>query len=250
MADNNRIGAVTWLVLLLGLVTTALGVAYGVATTPSGPATTAIVNTMAAAIVGSLGAGIVGAALSMVITRVIDRARTQDFATVLSRSLTARFISSSEELDAIRGDWHHYHLTSMDGRSVWRYTRHRLDRSPEINSIQTYVDVTDARGDKHRYNVEAGVRGTKGILLLQRARGGTSSEAVEIFPSLTKAFPHHPLRHRRLRSMGRHQRGWKDRFEPSPHCPCRPNRNGQRNTLRRTRSTLAARLRRTPCHTR
>lgn len=188
MEDNNRIGAVSWLVLLLGLVTTALGVAYGVATTPSGPATTAIVNTMAAAIVGSLGAGIVGAALSMVMTRVVDRARTQDLATVLSRSLTARFISSDEELDAIRGDWHHYHLTSMDGSPVWRYARLRLDRSPEINSLQTYVDVTDARGGKHRYNVEAGVRGTKGIILLQRARASTSSEAVEIFPGLTKAF--------------------------------------------------------------
>jgi hypothetical protein len=164
---------IVWLILLLGLVTTALGVAYG---------------GVVAAIISSLGAGIVGAVLSILVARASDRNSVDEISAMLSRSFNARLLSEANELRLVSGDWHHYHLTSVDGRLVWLYTFHRLDDSLATNSMRTRIDVLDSTGEAFPYEVEVGIRGDKGILLLRGLRGGVSSEAVEVIPGFARAF--------------------------------------------------------------
>ncbi len=194
MKPTGRLDLTVWLILLLGLVTTALGVAYGVATAPAGSASAGSVpETIVAAIVGSLGAGVVGAALSMVIARSADREGHDDLVARLARTLGARFGSEEADLQLLRADWHHYHVTAIDGRYVWRYQLLRLRRPTGTGALQGRVEVGDGRGHVFEYRVEAGVRGSQAILLFTSPDAGTGSESTEVFPELlTNGYrPHH-----------------------------------------------------------
>jgi hypothetical protein len=189
----GRLDLTIWLVLLLGLVTTALGVAYGVATTPAGTLRGSVPESIVSvsAIVSSLGAGVVGAALSMVIARSADRDGREDLLAQLSRVLGAGFSSDETDLRPLRADWHHYHVTALDGRYVWRYQLIRLSRSPSVGSLRSWLEVGDGKGHVLEYLVEAGVRGSHAILLFTVA-GGVGYESTEVLPQLlTRGYRSH-----------------------------------------------------------
>lgn len=179
----RRTDLVVWLTLLLGLVTTAFGVAYGVATTPSsGPGQSARDGVLAA-VVGSLGAGVVGAALSIVITRVAIRDSREGLLSALSRTLDAKFTSNEDNLRLLRRQWHHYHVTTLNGKYVWLHQFWRLDRVPGISSLQMLHEVPDGDGQPFQYLLEAGIRGTYAVLLIT-SEDSAGGQAIEILPHL------------------------------------------------------------------
>jgi len=185
---RRRADVPVWLVLGLGIVTTGLGVAYAVAATPAGVSVPDVGDGVVAGILSSLGAGVVGAALSIILTRPSDREVGSDLVAVVANSLNARFVSAAENLELVRKDWHHYHVTSLGGTFVWRYIRTRLDQSAAENSLDGRVNVADAGGRMHDYTVEAGVRGTHGILFISGRTGGPGAGSTEVFPGLTRAY--------------------------------------------------------------
>ncbi|MEV2241085.1 hypothetical protein [Micromonospora sp. NPDC049891] len=180
MSKRNDI--VLWLVLALGLVTTGLGVAYGVATAGSGTADQSVSNGVIAAVVGALGAGIVGAAMSTGISRLADRDGRDDLGAMLRRTLDARFVSPEDALAQLRATWHHYHVTTLNDRLVWRHMRWRFDRPQSIGSITATISVPDGLGRNLAYTVEAGVRGGHAVMLITADTSGSSAQATEIFP--------------------------------------------------------------------
>ncbi|MFI6133267.1 hypothetical protein [Micromonospora sp. NPDC051141] len=180
MSKRNDI--VLWLLLALGLVTTGLGVAYGIATAGSSASRQSVSNGVIAAVVGALGAGIVGAATSIAISRLADRDGRDDLGAMLRRTLGARFVSSEDALPQLRATWHHYHVTTLEGRLVWRHMRWSLDGPQRISSITVKIDVPDGLGRTLAYSVEAGIRGGHAVLLITAETGGASAQATEIFP--------------------------------------------------------------------
>jgi hypothetical protein len=191
-SPHGRLDLTVWLVLLLGLVTTALGVAYGVATMPAATPGASLPQSIVSAIVGSLGAGVVGAALSIVITRSADRDRREDLVAHLSQTLGARFSSDEADIQALHADWHHYHVTAIDGRYVWRYLFIRFSRSPAVGSLQTWLEADDGKGHVLEYLVEAGIRGSHAILLLTSTTGGVGDESTAVLPHLlTRSYRSH-----------------------------------------------------------
>ncbi|OLB81395.1 MAG: hypothetical protein AUI14_03570 [Actinobacteria bacterium 13_2_20CM_2_71_6] len=162
----------------MGLAVTALGVVYGAATL-SGYTNISPLDGVIATTVGALGAGTVGAALSILIARVADREGRADLLSIVSRSLDAQFRSRPEDLARLRHEWHHYHITSIDGRRVWRHTLLRLDVVPQVGSLQHHHDVTDGKNPL-AYVVEAGVRGNHAIFLIEGTSGDHDTQATEI----------------------------------------------------------------------
>jgi hypothetical protein len=172
---------VVWLTFGLGLVTTALGVAYAVAV-PTG-AHSSVPNQVMAAVIGSLGAGVVGAALSMLIGNLADRGGREDLLRLLSRALGARFTSDEGDLSLLRADWHHYHVTTVGGRYVWRHIRYHLDQwSAATGSLRYQHKVTDGQGHAYAFTAEAGIRGSHLIILINGSRAEIGAQSSEIFP--------------------------------------------------------------------
>lgn len=188
---RRRADVIVWLTLSLGLVTTALGVAFAVAA-PEKPSS--ISNQVVATVIGSLGAGVVGAALSIMIANLADRDGREDLIANLSQMLGARFTSDDSELSLLRTDWHHYHVTTVRGRYVWRYISYRADRwLTAPGSLHYHHRVTDGEGHKYEFFSEVGIRGSHLVLLANGSHGEIGAQASEIFPLfLIHGYrPHH-----------------------------------------------------------
>lgn len=185
LTGRQPVDRAIWLVLMLGLVTTALGVVYGIATASSGQGTRgSTIHTMVAAVIGSLGAGAVGAALSIVLTKVADREGRDNLMLGLSHLIGARFTSDDAALKLLRGCWHHYHVTSQDGRYLWRYLQLRFDHWPIVGAAGTWFTISDAGGHSLDYFAEAGVRGNHVVLLMNGRDAGVGAQATEVFPTM------------------------------------------------------------------
>lgn len=172
----------TWLALALGLVTTALGFAYGIATAQA-VADGAVLHGISAAVIGSLGAGIVGAAANTLLAEPPDAARLRVLVDELTRIMRATMRSDEAQLRIMRRLWHHYHVTSMDEHLVWRYMRLPLDGLPGNGVLELPVMI---KGDHHQiqYAMEAGVRGQNVVLNFSSETAGPGAGSCEVFPAL------------------------------------------------------------------
>jgi hypothetical protein len=169
---------VVWLTFGLGLVTTAFGVAYAVATPRS-----SVPNEVLAAVIGSLGAGVVGAALSVLITNAADRDGREDVVRTLTQMLGARFTSDDNELSLLRADWHHYHVTAVGGLYVWRYIRYRSDQWSSVTGSLRYEHaISDGQGHSYRFTSEVGVRGGHLVIMANGSAGEVGAQSTEIYP--------------------------------------------------------------------
>ncbi len=182
-AHLKRSTATIWLTLMLGLATTAFGVTYSLAAMPNQPPGSSLSNTIVAATIGALGAGVVGAALSIAITHASDRAGREDLLTQLSRTVGARFSSDEAMVRDLRTDWHHYHVTVVEGRAVWRYMFLRFSRLPGVGMLQARTTANDGHGHELNYLAEAGVRGSQ-LVLLFTTENGVGDECTEVFPQV------------------------------------------------------------------
>jgi hypothetical protein len=103
-----------------------------------------------------------------------------------------RFSSDEADLRPLRTDWHHYHLTALDGRYVWRYLVFAMSRSTGPGHLETTIETGDGKGHVLVYRVEGGVRGGQLVLLLTSPGGGVGSESTEVFPQvLTHGYRTH-----------------------------------------------------------
>jgi hypothetical protein len=79
--------------------------------------------------------------------------------------------SDEHELHPARKDWHHYYMAEVAGALEWSYQRYRFDRSTAIGSIATDSPIRDLQGHEHAYRTEAGVRGSRLIVMDTRSTG-------------------------------------------------------------------------------
>lgn len=178
---RRRADVVVWLTFGLGVVTTAFGVGFAVSN--SNGTRTSVPEQVVAAVIGSLGAGVVGAALSILIANLADRDGRDDITRLLAHMLGARFTSDDSELSLLRTNWHHYHITTVDGRYVWRYVQYRSDRwSTVVGSLRYHHRVTDGQSHAYEFDSEVGIRGSHLLILSNGSHGELGAQATEIFP--------------------------------------------------------------------
>jgi hypothetical protein len=187
MADPSRTArqspvSVVWLILVLGIVTTALGIAYAAATHD-----TSVADQIIAGLFISAGSSIGGASISLLVVSASGQDTIEEVRETIASSLRSKFVSDEKALQCIRREWHHYHVTEVDAGLVWSYHRYRFDRSVSVGSIEVEAPVIDAAGREHLYRAEAGMRGSR-LMIIDRRSTGTEQPAIHIYPDMAEAY--------------------------------------------------------------
>lgn len=170
-----------WLILFLGVVMTGFGITYAAATAPKSGQGPSLLNDVISGLLTAVGGGIVGATISLLVTGSSDRDTLQKIRSVVEDSLQSTLISEESSLIPVRRRWHHYFVTTIDERNVWQYERYDFDLSLTVGSVVIAITVESTAGLKIKYQVEAGVRGDR-LIILSTMIGGDEPVFTEIYP--------------------------------------------------------------------
>ncbi|GAA4020033.1 hypothetical protein OG252_43220 [Streptomyces sp. NBC_01352] len=169
-----------WLILALGIVTTGFGVAFAAAAVDDN-GHMSLPNQEISGVLTALGGGIVGAVISIMVARASDRETLQHMTNVLEESLTSSLRSENARLASARHPWHHYFLTTLRGRNVWRYEQYPFHLSAHVGSLAVEIDVQSDSGLTNKYLVEAFIRHER-LAVVSRKIGDAATVFVEIYP--------------------------------------------------------------------
>ena len=170
-----------WLILFLGVVMTGFGIAYAAATTPKAGGTASVPNDITSGLLSAVGGGIVGATISLLVTGSADRDTLRKIRSVVEDSLTSTLLSEESSLEPVRQTRHHYYVTTIKNRDVWRYERYHFDLSLGVSSVTVAISVKDASGRILRYRLEAGVRGDR-LIIFSSMLNGQEPVFTEVYP--------------------------------------------------------------------
>jgi len=168
-----------WLVALLGVTITALGVLVQAGTSER-------MAIMFAGTVSALGGAIVGAAVSLYIAAGDGRDTLRSIRELLAESLPAKVTSVESDLARLRKPWHVYHQTRFGGAIVWRYTFYPFDRDRAVGSVSAFV--TEPEFDREPvYRAEAAVRGHR-MFYIETAQEGNEPPTIGVLPSFAGPY--------------------------------------------------------------
>ena len=180
--------AMLGLASLLGVVTTALGIAYSIASAGSAGHQSSTSGQIIGGILIAFGSAVVGAVVSQFVTRQTGQDVLEDVRAVIAESLKNSFTSSDESLEPLRRDWYHYHLTGIGGKFVWRHDLYRFQRSASVGCLVATISVRDETSRlQHQYRLEGGVRGTR-FIIMQTRINGTELPVIQVFPNMAESF--------------------------------------------------------------
>jgi hypothetical protein len=175
-----------WLILALGIVTTGFGVAFAAAAIDD-HGRVSLPSQEVSGVLTAIGGGIVGAVISIMVARASDRETLQHMTNVLEESLTSTLRSDNGRLASVRYPWHHYFLTTLRGKHVWRYEKYPFHLSAHVGSLAVEIDVRTDSGLTFKYLVEAFVRHER-LIVVSRKAGDESNVFVEVYPQFSGEF--------------------------------------------------------------
>lgn len=177
--DDGEGSARAWLILALGIATTGFGVSFAAATEDDGKIS--LVNQEISGVLTAVGGGIVGAVISILVARASNQETLHRMTRVLEDSLTSTLRSDNARLAPARHLWHHYFVTTVRGKTVWRYEQYPFHLSAHVGSLAVEIDVESDMGLVNKYVVEAFVRHERLIVVSHKARD-ESNVFVEVYP--------------------------------------------------------------------
>ena len=145
--------------------------------------------------VQSLTIGLLSFIISLLLN-VINRTAQQEgkFLDILgfSRSLfresefqilldTIGFASDEDRIKDYRKKWHHYHVTKMGNKFIWRHAIFDFSRINIKGRLSGEVVFTNKVGENLKYHIEAGMRDDRWVCLA-KANKGNEPTMVEIQP--------------------------------------------------------------------
>ena len=133
--------------------------------------------------IGSVVSALLGVASLGIAVAALRAARPQ-----IDNSLVASFASTAADARLLVGTWHHYHLTSANGRYEWRHLVLRLAVDQGSTAVRGQVHISNETGRQLAYAVEAGIRGSAAVLMFTSEEGGPDAAAMEVYPELRKGY--------------------------------------------------------------
>lgn len=165
----------TLLMLLLG----AAGVAFGV----YAKANNLPVDSLTVNVVSIAGSALFGASLTMFIDRILGT-ELLDIKSYLFK--TEKFETAPDFIDQLKGLWHHYDLSEMDGEIYWQYLELALEKDPVSNTLRGVFTNHGHDGTPQRYDVTTGYRNGS-MVTFMRARDSSEKDSIEIVPGVLNA---------------------------------------------------------------
>jgi hypothetical protein len=138
-----------------------------------------------------LGGSGLGTCFGLVFGSLSNASAVQHIRELIEESMQSAFNAPDEDLDPYRKVWHHYLMTRIEGKVVWRYRTLDFSRLHVPRKLVTAFEVAGIDDRKHRYHVEAYIAPPR-MLFLQRAAAGTEPPIIHIYPTATEGFrPQH-----------------------------------------------------------
>lgn len=134
-----------------------------------------------------LGGSGLGTCVGLVFGGITDSSALQRVRELVEESLSSSLSAPDQELEAFRKTWHHYILTRIKEKVVWRYRRLDFSRTSVPGKLVTEFNVPGPGGDPHTYNIE-GFLAEPRLVFIQTPAGGTEPPIVHIYPRATERF--------------------------------------------------------------
>jgi len=134
-----------------------------------------------------LGGSGLGACVGLVFGGITDSSGLQRVRELVEVSLSSSLSAPDQELEAFRKIWHHYLLTKINNKVVWRYRKLDLSRTSVPGKLVTAFNVPGPGGESHTYNIE-GYLAEPRLVFIQTPAGGTEPPIVHIYPRATDRF--------------------------------------------------------------
>lgn len=141
---------------------------------------------VASGLVGAVAGALVGASISNFINSQYDRPVMQEVRDLLLRTSACALTSPETALEHLRKRWHHYHLTIINGKPVWRYVQVPFDNHSAVGALTADAPEVNAIGNRppRVYKTDAAVWDRR-LVLLQTRIEGDEAAVVEIFPDVS-----------------------------------------------------------------
>ena len=127
------------------------------------------------------GAALFGASASSLIGELHRENARTEMRDILSHSLSPGITSSESDLGHFREVWHHYFVTGMDGRRIWRYRLFDFRRSFVVGKLHTRIVAKNEQKQNLLYYVEAGCRESR-FFVFCGAENREEPVSIEIYP--------------------------------------------------------------------
>lgn len=176
---RGQVRPILLLVIGLGLALTAIALLL----LQAHPSTGARV---ASGLVGAVAGALVGASISNFINSQYDRPILHEVRDLLVRTSECALTSPETALEHLRKRWHHYHLTIINGKPVWRYVQVPFDNHSAVGALTADAPEVNAIGSRppRVYKTDAAVWDRRLVLLQTRVEGDEAA-VVEIFPDVS-----------------------------------------------------------------
>lgn len=165
----------TLLMLLLGTA----GVAFGV----YAKAHNLPVDSLTLNVTSIAGSALFGASLTMFIDNILGT-ELMDIKSYLFKA--EKFETAPEFVDQLKGRWHHYDLSEMDGKIYWQYLEVVLEKDPISNTLRGVFTNHGHDGTPQKYDVTTGYRNGS-MVTFMRARDSSEKDSIEIIPGVLNA---------------------------------------------------------------
>jgi hypothetical protein len=102
-------------------------------------------------------------------------------------TLNSNLNSAENEIEPFRKVWHHYLVTKIEGKAVWRYRILDFSKTIVPGKLIATLTVPGPDGRPHTYMVEAFIAAPR-ILFVQKVVAGTEAPVIHVYPFGTEHF--------------------------------------------------------------
>jgi hypothetical protein len=134
----------------------------------------------------TLGAALIGSLIGIFTTKIPGIKQLSEFEILLDLK-TPGFITASDDITVLNRKWALYHLTTYEGKKMWRQSMLDLSKYSPNNKLKgkCYDTLMDNK-TKKIYNANAGIWGDKIIIILDG--NDNESKQIMVFPFFNKSF--------------------------------------------------------------
>jgi hypothetical protein len=128
-----------------------------------------------------------GACFGVTVASLGNASAVERVREIIEESLRSDFKVADADLAPYRKVWHHYLLTEVDGKYIWRYRTFDFSRVHVPGKLVAMFDVQSPDGRMQHYHIDAYVVAPR-VLFIQKSATGTELPIVHIYPTATETF--------------------------------------------------------------
>ena len=129
----------------------------------------------------AIGAAILGASLGLLASDIFADSVIDKIRTLIEQRINSAFVSAETDASTYRRRWHHYHVTKMKNKYVWRYRIYDFQRFDVPGLLTAHITAIDNQGSMHKYIATAWTKDSR-FCIVEKAEVGQEPVIVEIYP--------------------------------------------------------------------